>query len=684
MDNEKLDIINLSTADSVSHLFDPRILDGEKDIQQVWTSESVELARNGLVQGYKLKANPFLKNVKDVFLRKANLPFKMSEDEEWVYEKCFLDKVFFANNFTSLKDAQHGWRRITLRDYQERLLENYSKNRWNIVLYPRQSGKTTTTVLDIAHFLTFNIDKDCVVIAQSERVVLEILAKIKEVFASMPFFLQPGFLKFTKTGCVLDNGCRLFVGVASESVVQGFALDYVFIDEMAYIGTGQSSSKARKFWNNIYPTLANNPQSKCTIASTPNGRNLFWELWNNAVLKKNKFVTNRVYWTDVPGRDEQFKRDTIENVGLEGWLMGFECSFDTQLSSIFTTKTQRYLREEQAKAEPKNTTENQSEGYWSKSNHYLGEHFDISFINQEIISYDTMNDYFMFGIDISEGLEQDYTTIKIRKLDWDTEKKQIVYKSIGVYKNNTISVEDFAEMTMQLFSHFDNRKIKVCVDLTNYGNEYFAHINKLRLYDKRYYSFDNVVFARYESTTKKDYEIGCRWNKYNKKIGVRALTGLVNNRIFIESHSETIEEYLNFGKNTNDSYSAQYGHDDLIMADILISNFVKSNNLYANEFLNNITYHLRFTYNDLTEEQLQLLERETKDTQIVIDGMVLRSHNDGYVQNKHAVKSKLKYMEGSLSLNNYTKFSIDGRPNYQNKSMSSRRRVSKFDSDYFK
>jgi hypothetical protein len=107
---------------------------------------------------------------------------------------------------------------------------------------------------------------------------MEILAKVKEAFASMPFFMQPGVLRWTKSGCMLDNGCRLFVGVASESVVQGFSLDYVFIDEFAYI----PNNRVQKFWNNIYPTLANNPESKCIIASTPNGRNLFWELWQAA------------------------------------------------------------------------------------------------------------------------------------------------------------------------------------------------------------------------------------------------------------------------------------------------------------------------------------------------------------------------------------------------------------------
>ena len=230
--SELLDIENLSKIDKPA-LFDPRIMDGTREKQQIWTTETVELARKGLVEGFQLRSSPFLKTVKDVMLRKANIPFKMSEDEQFLYEQAMFDVKFFGNNFTSLKDAQHGWKRIKLRKYQEDLLDNYDNNRWNIVLFPRQSGKTTTTVVDIVHFLSFNIDKDTVVIAQSERVVMEILAKVKEAFASMPFFMQPGVLRWTKSGCMLDNGCRLFVGVASESVVQGFSLDYVFIYEFA-------------------------------------------------------------------------------------------------------------------------------------------------------------------------------------------------------------------------------------------------------------------------------------------------------------------------------------------------------------------------------------------------------------------------------------------------------------------
>ena len=684
MSEPTINIENKSKSIGNNNLFDPRILDGEKEAQVVWTSETVELAKKGLVQGFQLKANPFLRTVKDVMLRKANIPFKMNDDEEFLFEQAMFDKNFFGNNFISLKDGKFGWQRIKLRNYQEKLISNYTDHRWNIVLFPRQSGKTTTTVIDIVHFLSFNIEKDCVVIAQSERVVMEILAKVKEAFASLPFFMQPGVLRWTKSGCTLDNGCRLFVGVASESVVQGFSLDYVFIDEFAYI----PNSRVQKFWNNIYPTLANNPDSKCIIASTPNGRNLFWQLWNGAINGKNKFKTNRVYWTDVPGRDEQFKEDTISNVGLEGWLMGFECSFDTQLSSIFHTRIQRLLRDFQKEAEPTNNKDIES-GHWSIHNHWLGEEYDIQFIKQEVINYNLFEDYFLIGIDIGEGLGQDATTIKIKKLIWNIDLKRIDYKTIGVYENNQISVEEFAEMTAKIFKFFNSNKLRVTVDLTNYGNEYFAHINKLRLYDIKYSDLDTVIFSKFESNTKKDYEFGIRWNKMNKKLAVRSFTGLVNKQQFCESHSDTIEEYLNFGKDKNGSYNAQYGHDDLIMADISIAAFVKSNNLYANEFLKTAEFDFRKIHNDLTQEQLILEEklRKLQKSKIEINGMILRNHNIGIQENSHSIKNKTKNMVGSLSIERNNPTVVYNNGMLDNKNYTSngnkRRGRNKNDSDYF-
>lgn len=611
--NTGLSRINKATAKQV---FDPRIMD-DSGSKQLWNSESVELAIKGLQEGYKLKDNPYLKTVKGANLRKANIPFDYTEDELETIAACAEDKIWFGNNFTKLKDGNKGWVNIKLRKYQEDILNQYSNNRWNILMLPRQSGKTTTTVIEIVHFLTFNVDKDAVVIAQSQKVVNEILSKIKECFNSLPFFMQPGFISFTKNGCVLDNGCRLSIGVASESVVQGFSLDFLFIDEFAYI----KKSLVGKFWDNIYPSLINNTESRVIIASTPNGRNLYHILWTGAINKTNRFTPYRIYWYDVPGRDENFKKETIENLGITGWLMGFECSFDVGLKSIFSSQKQKQLREIQ--------TQNQDS--WNINNDLIGKLFGIHMLSKDIFQYNIQSDYFLLSIDLSEGLEQDSTVLKIKKIWWNIETQRLEYTTVGVFHENDISLEDFAEMNLKLFKHFNKDKIKVVVENNTYGGEYFANIEIERLqHPDKYSYFSSDIFAVFKRDSKNNFEKGIRWNKFNKKIAVKSFAGLVNKDIFHESYSQSIEEYLNFGK-VKDSYAAQYGHDDLVMADTTAAYFVKGGtNIFSAQWLQFVEFEIRQICGDISEEtkKKEELEKKHEQDRFIHNGFELRNHEE--------------------------------------------------------
>lgn len=611
----------LSKIIKKNEIFDPRIID-KNDDRRLWCTQSVELADKGISEGYKLKDYPYLRTVKDAKLRKASLAFDYTPDEIEIIGICAGDIYFFSNNFGKLKDEDKGWVNVKLRYYQENLMKFYDDNRWNIVMFPRQSGKTTTTIMKIVHFLTFNIEKDCVVVAQSDKVVTEILQKIKHAFEGLPFFLQPGFVSFNKNGFVLDNGCRLSIGVASESVVQGFSLDLLFIDEFAYI----ANSMVNKFWMNIYPTLSNNPNSRCIITSTPNGRNKFYELWNGAINGMNKFHPYRIYWQDVPRAEglEEFKKATIQAIGIEGWEMGYECSFDTTLKSIFSSPTQKILRENQRKFE----------NLWSRNNCFLGDSFDIEFIDKNVVDYDIRKDFFLLSIDIGEGLSQDFTTIKIRKIDWNVEKKRLEFISVGVYKDNEISVEDFAELVMKLSKFFDKNKIRVVVENNNYGGEFFAHIKGLKINEESYSWFDNHIFAKFSRKSKGDYEYGVRWDAYNKKLAVKTFSNLVTKEILNETHQVTIEEYLNFGKQKGTgSYAAQYGHDDLVMADVTMSWFIKSKDVFSVAFFKEAESYLRELKNDIPIHIVKKREEEEKRRKNIYTdsyGFVIRNHEEEY------------------------------------------------------
>jgi hypothetical protein len=609
-------------SNPTTKVFDPRVIQEDSNLK-LWSTASIILADNGLREGYKLIESPYNSLIKDARLRKANLAFKYSTEELDVINSCINDKIFFGNNFISLKDANEGWQRIQLRDYQENLLNRYTQNRWNIIMFPRQSGKTTTTIIEIVYFLTFNIDKDCVVIAQSEKTVQEILAKIKQAFHSMPFFMMPGFVSFTKKSVHLDNGCRLSIGVASESVVQGYSLDLLYIDEFAYI----RDNVVGKFWNNIYPTLINNMKSRCIITSTPNGRNQFHTLWVNAINGINTFSPYRIYWTDVPRiqSHEEFKNETIKNVGHEGWEMGFECSFDVSLKTIFTTSAQKMLRQFQ----------DAGKDHWSNELHPICDiHDSFEFVDN--IEFDTKNDYFIFSIDIAEGLGQNYSVIKINKVDWDTQLHELIYRQVGVFHDNEISEEDLAVVFMDTVKYFDQSKITVLVESNTYGALFFHEFDSRRNYDKMYSNLTKQIFAKFWRVSKNDYDYGLYIREENKKIGVKAFTKIVKQQTFITTHFNTIEEYLNFGRQNNGTYSANYGNDDLVMTDTLLAYYLIIQNDYAKVFLNKCTENLRERYMDLSTEQKQR----------ILQAEIDKNKNYFYIENKkYHVRDHQKELE---------------------------------------
>jgi hypothetical protein len=615
-DNE---IPGLSAVGTNVKVFDPRIIDNSKTLQ-IWTSESVNLAIRGMREGYKLIDSPFNKAIQGANLRKSNLPFNYTEDEKRAIEYSIDDIVFFSNSFVKLKDADEGWSNITLRDYQENLLQRYDDNRFNIIMFPRQSGKTTTTIAKILHFLIFSIDKDCVVIAQSDPVVTEILEKIKTAFENLPFFIQPGFISFNDDGFSLDNGCRLKIGIAAESVVQGFSLDMLYIDEFAYV----PQSKVNKFWVNIYPALVNNPKSRCIVTSTPNGRNKFYDLWIGAINKLNEFIPYRLYWYDVPGRDEKFKEETIRNIGLDGWELGFECSFDTGLKTIFSTKTQKYLRKIQFDFAEK----------WKDEG--ILKSFGFECLDQKIVSYDLKKDYFIAGIDIAEGLDQDESTIKFKKIEWDIENKRLQYKSVAIFHDNTISVTDLAKKTLDVLKFFNPDNVKLTVENNTFGAEYFMMIDNLILNEpSKYGKINKEIFVQYKRKSTQKFEKGVKWNEYNKRAAVKAFSTLISSKIMFEYHPLSIEQYLNFGKQETKGtskaiYRSNYGHDDLVMADISNSYFLNVNNIFTSQFLTIVEQELRVRVQDepLEVKQKRAEEERKEREKHRFRGWVLRNSEE--------------------------------------------------------
>ena len=94
----------------------------------------------------------------------------------------------------------------------------------------------------------------------------------------------------------------------------------VFLDEFAFV------NKANEFYTSTYPVITSGEDTKVIITSTPNGvGNMFYKLWQGAIQCANSFKPFTIKWWEVPGRDEAWKKQTIENTSERQFQQEFEC-----------------------------------------------------------------------------------------------------------------------------------------------------------------------------------------------------------------------------------------------------------------------------------------------------------------------------------------------------------------------
>lgn len=556
-------------------VFDPRIKFASKKQEQeasvVWSTKSIELAMQAIEEGQGLRISPFLKS--DPNLRKANLLFQYTDEEISEILKCRKDILYFAEKYVYLK-TEKGLRHIKLRPYQKRMLAAMQNNRWVIELASRQIGKTTTVAIFFAHLTIFNTDKTAAIIAQRDQIAGEIFRKVKSIIKYLPFFMKPGCLSFNKASYSFDNGCSALYRPASIDAMQGYTLDVIFWDEAAYVRNTQS----REFWNNVYPTLSSMSNSRVIICSTPNGRNLFWELWNNAIEGKNLFKTVRVDWWEVPGRDEAWRQQEIANLGSEAaFAQQYGLSFDVGVKNSLSADTFHYLN--------KVSTEFEHDIF------KIGTDWDEYFRWSTKWMYNLRKDWFLISVDIGEGLGGDYSVIKIRKLFLNPDGT-VIMPTVGVFECNTIIVEDFAKVILLMMKRFNSDHVRLIIERNSYGDLLIKDIDSL---SEHLSNVDIPVetFAKFRrSADNMKMEKGIRLNRGNKKIAVGNWKKLVDDKIFIETDSRTIDQYREFGEDKNGNYKAGIGHDDLVMPDVNAAFYVKSNNTGWNEFIDDFKEHV--------------------------------------------------------------------------------------------
>lgn len=535
----------------------------EKIQSNYWTSARVEeIVKNADEKGIDFKEvdNPFHEN--DPELRRGGVLYEYTEWEVAEIKKCASDVIYFANTYCSAM-TDEGIRKITLRDYQEQILSHYQKHRFNIFLSPRQSGKTVTSSIFLLWYLLFNYDKNAMILANIGDTATELMDKIKIIMKGLPFFLKPGILVYNVMTMKFDNGCRIMAKTTTKQSSIGFTVHFLYMDEFAHI----NPNFIGQFFKSVYPTISSSKISRIIITSTPNGMNKFYEIYKSAIDGQNEFNPIRVDWWQVPGRDEEWKKKEIANLGSEeDFNQEYGNQFLSSSKLLLDSYTLKKLKKTEVKFVHKELLPFQN-SIIDYQNLLWHPNFDPTNLWEE-----GENKRFVISVDTAAGGGGDYSVVNILKVSpkplalieekkfFEDESDFFSLLQVGVFRSNTIQVEELKVFLEILCAEiFNPEQIKLVVEV-DYRGEYL--IEKLLTGEKLF----NEMFVYTKHTeSSKQLKTGVKVTPKTKEKYCEDLKINTRNSKIIPTDITTIMELSNFGETSKGIYQSQIGNDDIAM-----------------------------------------------------------------------------------------------------------------------
>ncbi len=541
-----------------------------------WSTKKIEellfrVEEEGL--DYKSVDNPFHDG--DPELKRSNLLYEYTTDEILEMQKCAKDVVYFAKYCRVMTDD--GLFYVKLRDYQESVLREYQANRFNIFLAPRQVGKSITSAIVLVWYLLFNHDKNAMILANVGSTAEELMDKIKAIVRGLPWFLKPGIVVNNVMSLKFDNGCRAIAKTTTKTSAIGFTIHFLYMDEFAHIHPNFIES----FFRSTYPTVSSSKVSRIIITSTPNGMNKFYEIYQGAVTSENSFNPIRVDWWQVPGRDENWKKQEIANLGSEEL-------FNQEYGNQFLSSSTLLLGSNELKKIKSNETEYE----WREIDalHDLGLPYENFRWHTKFNVDDSTirSNRFVFSIDLAGGGKGDFTVLNIFKVvplpkkvieemeDFQDESDFFGLLQVGVYRDNEIEVEDFKRILETLVTKvFVTENIRILLEI-NFKGELL--IDKLSMNDN--IPLEVFVHTRHTESARAR-KPGIKYNEKNKLKYCEMLRSYVRmNRILLNEKTWTIPELFSFGLNSRGTYSSQTGHDDVAMTVVNLSGIFEASDFY--------------------------------------------------------------------------------------------------------
>jgi hypothetical protein len=466
-------------------------------------------------------------------LKASDVKINWTKEQLEEYAKCARDPIYFIQKYVKIISLDKGLVPFELYDFQEEMVRTVHSTRFVIAKLPRQSGKSTTVTAYILHYILFNQSVNVAILANKLSTARELLSRLKLAYEYLPKWLQQGVLEWNKGSIQLENGSKVLASATSSSAVRGGSYNMIFLDEFAYV----PQNVAEEFFSSVYPTISSGQETKVFIVSTPHGMNLYYKLWTDATNNRNSYIPIDVHWSDVPGRDEKWKQETIANTSEEQFRTEFECDFVGSVHTLISPSKLKTL----AYIDPvyKN-----------------GEGFKVYAKPEEKHIY-------VMCVDVSRGTGQDYSAFSI--IDITTAP----YKLAATFRNNNMSPLVFPNAIHVAAKQYNNAH--VLVEINDMGGQVADVLHGELEYDNL---LSSTMRGRKGQVLDGGFgagqsQFGVRTTEVVKRTGCSILKSLVEADRLIIQDFDMIKELFAFVSKKN-SFEAEVGYnDDLVMTLVL-------------------------------------------------------------------------------------------------------------------
>jgi len=465
-------------------------------------------------------------------LKKSNVPVEWTKENILEYQKCMEDPLHFIQNYIRIVSLDEGLVPFTMFPFQKDMVGTIHNNRFTICRMPRQSGKSTTMVSYILHYVLFNPSMNVAILANKASTARDILGRLQLAYENLPKWLQQGVMSWNKGSLELENGSKIVASSTSSSAVRGGSFNMIFLDEFAFVPTNVASD----FFSSVYPTISSGKSTKVIIVSTPNGMNLFYKLWTDAENKRNSYNIIDVHWSEVPGRDDKWRKETIANTSEEQFQREFECEFlgsSNTLIHASKIKTMSFQNPIQSNA------------------------------GLDMYEKPKTGATYVIVADVSRGTNNDYSAFIV--FDVST----VPYKICAKYRNNEIKPLLFPNIIYDVAKAYN--EAYVMIEVNDIGEQVASSLQ----FDLEY---ENLIMASMRGRAGQvvgggfsggKAQLGVRTTKAVKKMGCSNIKQIIETDKLIINDYDLINEWSTFILK-GQSYEAEDGHtDDLAMCCVL-------------------------------------------------------------------------------------------------------------------